>query len=461
MGTVPFIQKKGTVPFIYYILSVGSLLLISWAIHAFGETNLPPLKSQVRWLILALYANLGVAYILLIQSHSVNSENLKRWSWVALVGMALCAMHPVFSGDLMEYLIRGRMLAIYHVSPYCAVPTDFPNDILRPYSVWLTNPDSYGPLSVYLQTLPTLIVQQSVKGMVWLYKFMVLGFFALGVKFFWDMLNDLSLPNARKLWTVFAYSPFVIVGALIDGHNDIMMMTFSIISVSFMFQKKYSRAFLFWTCGFLVKYMVILILPFIVLVALKDQWKKIGRFPWVFAVRESLTNIALIILFFAPIWGGSNTFLAIWKQRGAFYTNSFPYAVQKGLGLIGIDAGDNIIRVIFLVCFVAIYGLLMVRCFRNGTDRPVEFFRTLALTFIMFYLVMPSPFGYWYLYWAFPCLVLSGFKRNFLVVVLYFAVGLLACYKRINYMVVTAAGIYITVSVFPFVRTVYERTLKR
>ena len=84
-------------PKIHYAVSVLSLLFIGAAIAYFGETNLPPLKPAVRYVILLLYANWFYAYWRLIVREGDPAEKNALWLWAAIPTIFLCFTRPVFS----------------------------------------------------------------------------------------------------------------------------------------------------------------------------------------------------------------------------------------------------------------------------------------------------------------------------------------------------------------------------
>lgn len=435
--TVPFGFKK-----VYYFTSAASLGLIGWAVQHFGETNLPPLLLSVRYLTLAVVANWFLSYALFVSDPRIETEKPRGWIWLAVIGAFLSLMHPVFSGDLMEYLIRGRMLGIYHVSPYRFIPNDFPNDLLRPYSIWVNNPDSYGPLSVYIQTLPAILFKHSITGMIWTYKMIVLGFYAVSVLFFWKIVHQLKLINAGRLWAMFAYCPLLVAMAFIDGHNDIIMMAFSVISLYFLIRRKYTPSFVFWTCGFLIKYMIILQLPFMVLYAVKQIWEDRKRFPWFFVFRQTALNVFLMGVCFAPIWGGGMTFLAILRQKDAFYTNTFPYLFYLLSDFVGVPVNTQFLKILFLGLFGVLYAHLLHCCWKKTMASWTDFFRVVSLCYLAFYAALPSPMGAWYMVWAVFWIVLARWPKDLTLLILYSAVGVLAFYKRPSFLAAIGIGVY-------------------
>jgi len=408
-----------------------------------GETNLPPLLPQVRLVINLLYVNLAAAFFLQIKN--LDPEQLTRrvpWLLLAGVGALLCGMPPVFSGDLMEYLIRGRMLGVYHLSPYQHVPREFPNDLLYPYSIWLDNPDSYGPLWVWMETLPVLIFPDSISGMIWLQKLLLLGVISAGVYFFARILNVFKWKNEAKLLALFAYNPLLWVTALVDGRNDTMMLALTLASFYFLIKKRFSASFVFWTLAFLVKYTVVIILPFFIIFAVREEAKRLGKFPVLFILKQCALNIGLTVAMFWPLWGGWGTFLALTKASSWFYTNTIPYAVQQALLLVGIKLSSEVLKYGFLAAYGVFYAWALWAAARETGFEPRRIARFFSLVYLFFYLTITIPFGFHYLLWALPWLVLARWPQEDVLITLYAFAGLFSYFKRINYLLILAAMLY-------------------
>lgn len=431
-------------PVFYYAASLGLLFLIPLAKAHWQEINLPPLLAPVRLVINLVYLNLAAAFFMLVRRPLSRSFPRACW-WVtfAVLAAALCAMHPVFSGDLMEYLVRGRILGIYHESPYGHVPAEFPGDLLYAHSTWKENPDSYGPLSVALETIPALFFPNSVKAMVWLEKLIFLGFTAVGIYFFKCLVSSEGRPDSSdRTVALFALNPLLWVSTVIDGHNDAVMLSLTIAAVYFLLRRKFSTSFLLWTAAFLVKYTVILILPFLAITAVRQEKEKLGKFPWAFIVREILVNSAVIFLAYWPLWAGMKTFLALTRASVWFYTNTLPYAIHQGLSFLGLSVNPAWLKYGLLGAFFTAYGYWLRAHAREKTPAAARFFRRICLVYLAFYVTITIPFGFHYLLWALPWLILSHWPLEPFLVTLYAFTGLYSYFKRMNYLILLAALIY-------------------
>ncbi len=436
------VRKMGRqrLKFGYFLISVFSLLFITAAKTFSHETNLPPLEPFARLAINALYLNLAASFFLLVQEDAI----ITKWRWFSyfLAASLLCVMHPVFSGDMMEYLVRGRLLGLYHVSPYRHLPAEFPGDILFPYSTWKNNPDSYGPVWVYLETLPALVFPNSVTGMIWLEKMILLTTGVLAIYYFNRIIRQSGFSRRNQLLALFAFNPLLLISTVIDGHNDTAMLAFTLVSVYFLRNRCFSRVFFFWTLAFLIKYTVLLVLPFLIVIAVKEEWKRRESFPFLFIARELTVNTLCIIFFFAPLWGGKDTFLALIRASEWFYTNTIPYAMYQGLMTIGFHVQPVLLKSFFLLTYLLVYLFILFLFCREERMDPRRFFRLFALIYLCFYPTITIPFGLHYLLWALPWIILAQWPLSEFLVTLYAFTGLFSYFKRINYLLLIAAALY-------------------
>jgi len=98
-----------------FFLSLYLLALVPFAIIRFQDYNLTPLKIPVRYVILGIYFIIFSAYLFWINDRRQKEDSPRAWLLFFLVEAGLCFICPVFSGDMMYYLMRGRILGVYHL----------------------------------------------------------------------------------------------------------------------------------------------------------------------------------------------------------------------------------------------------------------------------------------------------------------------------------------------------------
>lgn len=270
-------------------------------------------------------SNLQVFLIFLILSLSLiwsyfkllNSRFSKFW---LLIIPAIFA-YPFFSYDIFNYLFNAKMVLIYHANPYIQTALNFSFDPLIRFmhNVHTPAPYAYGWTGISL--LP---------GLAWLTGKFTLAFWAmkLFIAIFWlgqlwilkKLVNRL-FPQELWRFTLFAFSPLVLIETLINGHNDVVMMFLALLSYWFYLNSAKFKALFFIILSASMKYVTILLLPFYYLQGLSLKAKKIDL-PTFFSV------ILFLAMFTRPdqlhswylIWAFSFAVLSQSKWIISFFT---------------------------------------------------------------------------------------------------------------------------------------------
>lgn len=225
-----------------------------------------PIKDWIQYL--GFYQRPLTTLIFIILSFSLfifyfkllKSETFRYW-WLLIILLALPA-YPLFSYDIFNYLFNAKMILIYHANPYIQTAIDFSFDPLIRFmrNVHTISPYAYGWTGISL--LP---------GLVWLTQNFTLTFWAmkLFVAIFWlgqlwilKKLVSKLFPKESWRWQLFAFSPFVLIETLINGHNDVVMMFLALLSYWFYSNSQKFQATIFLIFSASMKYVTILLLPF-------------------------------------------------------------------------------------------------------------------------------------------------------------------------------------------------------
>ena len=145
---------------------------------------------------------------------------------------------------------------------------------------------------------------------------------------------------------------------------------------------------------------------------------------------------------FWPLWGGMDTFLALTRASGWFYSNTIPYAAQQALSLVGIAVPGTALKDFFLAAYGIFYGWALWAAVQEKGFEPKRIARLFSLVYLFFYLTITIPFGFHYLLWAFPWLVLARWPHEDFLITLYAFAGLFSYFKRINYLLILATALY-------------------
>jgi hypothetical protein len=187
----------------------------------------------------------------------------KNWQFSCLLGVGLLGIfsYPLFSYDIFNYLFNAKMVWIYHANPHLQTAIEFSRDPLLRFmqNVHTSAPYAYG--WTVLSLLP---------GLVWFTGKFTLAFWAMKVfiSAFWlgqlwilkKLVNKLFPQEQWRFW-LFALNPLVLVETLINGHNDVAMMFFALVSYWLLLQSKKVKAILLLLLSAAIKYVTIILLP--------------------------------------------------------------------------------------------------------------------------------------------------------------------------------------------------------
>mgnify|MGYP000645735901 CR=1 FL=1 len=257
------------------------LFLLFWLLFclfffAVQELNLTsPLFSLshsrlVWWLSLINQHRLVVMLIFLVLSFALiwqyfylfkHKFYFPCWFWLLLIFMPL-PIFPLFSYDIFNYLFNAKMVLIYHANPYLQVALNFPNDPMLRFMHNIHTPAPYAYGWTLISLIPGLgWFTGKFTLSFWLMKLFIIGFW-LSQLWILNKLVKRLYPNQTWRFYLFALNPLVLIETLINGHNDVVMMSLALLSFWFYLNSAKIKALLFLIASASIKYVTILLLPF-------------------------------------------------------------------------------------------------------------------------------------------------------------------------------------------------------
>lgn len=353
--------------------------------------------------------------------------------WLVGVSLILWAVIPFHSSDLYGYLNRGFQQSVFHTNPYLTPIVEITgwsqSPLFHPH--WIYNPCPYG-----------FFFAQLAKGLT----FWSGGSFCLAFLLF-KLLNVLLVfgsavliyqiakaEGLKRPWLstyLFAANPLVLLHALGNGHNDILM-AFLLLGAIRCLQRQPSRvwALPLLTLSILTKYASLLALPFILIDFIKkrDWWPVLGG---------TLLSVALVIALGLPYmdptqpwpWNalldnaGKPQHSLIAMLGGSLYYTLKPFT--KLMATVSLpapahlrDAFLALLKPIFWAIFVLVYAMSCLSFWREkGADKLASriIARTAQVLTIMVALVS-AKFHPWYPVMFLPVVLLQeedSFWRRF------------------------------------------------
>jgi hypothetical protein len=313
--------------------------------------NLPETRSTLEILssvaLIAMFCAYGVA---LASIRAVSMRAL--WVVIGVLAALLVLTPPLQLTDVFDYLGYARLGALHHLNPYTHVLAAASRDPSYLFSTWHNLHSPYGELwtvlSYPLGWLPLPVATWTLK----------VTTVAAGVALLW-----LVAVCARRLGrdprfpvAFIALNPIFLAYALGGFHNDIFMLLASTAAIALFLGRRDRAAGALVIVAVAIKFMALLILPFMVLAA----WRE-GRRLRVLtgAVLAAVPLVGLSLWLFGPT-------LPNVAQQTKLLT---PFSIPNLLGLaIGVGGGTHAILRDMAVA-VAVVTLYQLARYERGHKR--------------------------------------------------------------------------------------------
>lgn len=233
-----------------------------------------------------------------------------------------------------------------------------------------------------------------------------------------------KITNKKFFVILFALNPFILFEFLSNVHNDIFLVFFVLLAIYFIKNRQnilLSVASIAIATG--IKYLSILLLPFLLVYALRNESIKKK-------IRETLFyGIEFIVILFA--------FYAIYirdlQVLSGIFVQQSKYGRSIFLGLYYLLNGDekvlNMLKMVTLVIFSISYITIIFKLFFHPNAKRLSFqktMRTYQVFLLIFTFVLITNFNPWYVIWIFPTLMWQKAKQ--IRYILYLSLGAINSY---------------------------------
>ncbi|NDJ62783.1 MAG: hypothetical protein GYB67_16795, partial [Chloroflexi bacterium] len=274
--------------------------------------------------IFALFVCYALGYWLGVKPSPHFTPLLRRWALALIViggvmfNLVLLPMYPADASDVYDYIMRGRMQALYGLNPMEDVPQQVAGDPFYRFVSWRRTPSAYGPAwEILAHVTTTFTADTSRNTQVIAYKLLAVAGYGVTALFIALTLRQIA-PRRLLVGTyLFMWNPLVIYMTAGGGHNDTVMTACMAFAVYALSRRWYVASTLGAVLGVLVKFIPALLLPIIALVALRD----LGVRRWLrYALVSALIGGAVAVVMYLPYWHGIDTLRT--ERRAFMYTGS-------------------------------------------------------------------------------------------------------------------------------------------
>jgi alpha-1,6-mannosyltransferase len=340
------------------------------------------------------------------------------WS-AALVGVLACSLLPADSSDVLEYIGFGRLVSVYHVSPYLHTYSEF-TDRFASYVTW-DDPMPYGPVVLPVFALASLLSEDHVFVAMYAIKILWLLIHFLNAWLIYHIAKSIA-PDPRYALFVFAFNPLILLEQLANGHNDGLLILFGLLAVVALQRRRGALAVSLALLSALVKTSGLFWFAGIVALLIRQR-------RWRGLVLGLTTSVAALagVFWLLP---GSATQLAVMSTQWQYTEDSLHGALISGSGTLLRMVNrpweyDDLFMADRLI-FSGLFIVVGARRFALIRD-VVTLIRELALVLLVLLLGYASSLYPWYVAWLLPLAALtdSGRLRQTILV---FSVSVFALY---------------------------------
>ncbi len=428
------------------------------------EHNVLPWPAAVfsgLLVIAAVFAAMALARCLR-QTGSSSRHLTLALGGAAVMGMTLLLLPSLPSDDVFSYIIYGRIAMLHHANPLVSIPAQFPQDPFLTFVFWRDVRSVYGPIWLLASGGLTSLAQLlggALATYVLLFKLFALLCHLANIVLIWAILGSLA-PRRRLLGTLlYAWNPLCLLEFCASAHNDVLMLTFLLLSVLLLVRRWEVPALIVFGLSVATKYVPLALLPlYLYAVARQVMARRASQSSADVSADEGFLarrmgvptravvdaavaacwRLALVLgvvaLCTIPWWAGPSTLAAVlYSPPAERLGNSWQEAIYWPLQLflqtpvgvpssVAIDIVLTALKTISLVVFF----VLWLRQFRRAQGITGTF-ESWAWVLMWYVLVASGWFEPWYVTWLVPLVAILPWSELSVATVL-LAGGVLLLY---------------------------------
>lgn len=372
-----------------------------------------------------LFSILFLLYFNILKNiNKIFKTNKRMFIFIAVIGILFTIIIPTTSFDVFSYIGNGWVDSHYNENPYYTSVQNVwdengPDEMLGKVArCWRDEPVVYGPVWSVICKILTSFSFGNITASLYIFKLTSLIIFLASTYLIY------KITHKRIFVAMFALNPFILFEFLSNVHNDIFLVFFILLAIYFIKNKR--NIFLSVGCIAIatgIKYLSILLLPFILIYALKEEKLK----------NKILKTLLYAIEFIAIICAFYLIYIKDFRVLSGIFVQQNKYGRSIFLGLYYLLNGDkeilSIIKTISLVIFALSYITIILKLFFNKNGNKIKFsklIKTYQIFLLIFTFILITNFNPWYVIWLFPTLFYQ--KAKDIRYTLYLSMGVIYSY---------------------------------
>lgn len=414
-------------PSIMYLLKNGTI----YKFTQYYTYTMEKLNNNYQYILnmvvfVLLFLTLAILYFYILKNINKIFKTTKGLIiFILIIGILFSLIIPQTSMDVYSYIGNGWVESNYAENPYYTPIWDIVQKegnisqmFIKVARCWVEETVVYGPAWSLICKTITSFSSGNIDIALLIFKITsLLMFIGCSVLIY-------KITNRKLFLAMFALNPLVLFEGLSNVHNDLFLVFFVLLGIYFVTKREnLFLAVASIAIATAIKYLSILILPFIIIYYLRNENVKTRIIKTLLC---SIEFIAILVGFYMLYVRDISVLSGIFIQQNK-------YSRSIALILLQLLNGDtkvlDIIKVTILVIFVITYIVIVLRLFFNKNLKNISFqeiLRKYNIFILLFTFVLITNFNAWYVLWIFPTIMWQ--KPRTIRLLLYLSIGALLSY---------------------------------
>ncbi len=400
-----------TVPSIIYLIKNKSIYYFT---QIFTYTFLKATTMIENYINTAIYLLLFFIlffcyFYILKNIRKIFKSSKSLFVFILLIGILFSIIIPTTSLDVFSYIGNGWVDSNYKQNPYYVSVQEVMNEngvtemTGKVAKCWRDEPVVYGPVWSFICKILTSFSFGKLLNALYIFKMTSL------IVFLASSVLIYKITKKKFFVGLFALNPFILFEFLSNVHNDIFLVFFVLLAIYFVKNRKniyLAVASIALATG--IKYLSILLLPFVLVYALRKESIKTKIIKVVICAIEF---VSILLAFYLLYVRDLQVLSGIFVQQNKYGRSIFLILWYL---LNGDDKALALIKIISLVIFGISYLAIVLKMFFGKNTEQLSFRNTMRMYqifLLIFTFVLITNFNPWYVIWLFPTLMWQRAKN--------------------------------------------------
>lgn len=393
------------VPSIIYIFQNKTIYKFSWVWTYLFKRPMTKIDCYINaFLFFILFTAIFLLYFFVLKEHNKILKSKKQiFTLIIIASLLFMIIIPYTSTDVYSYIANGWSSAHYKENPYYISTGEIAqkNGVSDPMfnkvaNCWRFEKVVYGPAWTIICTVLSWISFGNIDIALFVFKLANLAV---------HIINCILIYKTTKknLFVVlYGLNPFILFEGLTNVHNDIFIVLFILLALYAVIKKK--NLFIAVACiavATAIKYLAILILPFVILYAVKDKEIKERVKCCIWCGIEYIAIIALLYVIYVK--NDLSVLMGLFIQQSK-YNRSIFYLIYEltGQNVKVVSLMQNFA----LLAFAVYYVYVVIRILISKKINMHQIMEKYNFILLIFTFVLITNFNPWYIMWFYPTIFL-------------------------------------------------------